>query len=259
MTPAEQIKQVGLRAGARVVGIASAAAFRETVPEGYRPEDILPGAMSVVVAGGDGPTAGAWRCPDHRVMEITGYDLRENIAVHVMCDHIERELGHYAIQAPSLSVHGHQPPMSMMHAAELAGLGTRSLAAHIRPESLELIRRDLAPPEAPDENIKGVDLLIVGPGIRLHLGLPGQLFGLGDVEVRSLRFGRPMFAHGVSREEEVDPPSAESESNRQAGLPFSVPGPLGQPDLLRLVDLDDVRILNDDLNVTGAHAAYRLH
>jgi epoxyqueuosine reductase QueG len=64
-------------------------------------------------------------------MEITGYDLRENVAVHVMCDYIERELGHYAIQAPSLSVHGHEPPMSMMHAAELAGLGSRSLAAHI--------------------------------------------------------------------------------------------------------------------------------
>ena len=59
-------------------------------------------------------------------MEITGYDLRENVAVHAMCDYIERELGYYAIQAPSLPVHGHEPPMSMMHAAELAGLGSRS-------------------------------------------------------------------------------------------------------------------------------------
>jgi epoxyqueuosine reductase QueG len=48
-----------------------------------------------------------------------------------MCDHIEQALGHDAIQAPSLPVHGHEPPMSMMLAAELAGLGTRSLAAHI--------------------------------------------------------------------------------------------------------------------------------
>lgn len=125
------LKAIGLRAGARVVGIAAAEAFREKVPEGYRPEDILPGARSVVVAGGDGPTAGAWRSPDHRVMEITGYDLRENVAIHAMCDHIESQLGHYAIQAPSLPMHGHEPPMSMMHAAELAGLGSRSLAAHI--------------------------------------------------------------------------------------------------------------------------------
>jgi epoxyqueuosine reductase QueG len=64
-------------------------------------------------------------------MEITGYDLRENVAIHAMCDYIERDLGHYAVQAPSLPVHGHEPPMSMMHAAELAGLGSRSFAAHI--------------------------------------------------------------------------------------------------------------------------------
>src|SRR5437667_68661 len=127
----QAVKRVGLDAGARVVGVAAAEAFRAGVPEGFRPEDILPGARSVVVAGGDGPTAGAWRCPDHRVMEITGYDLRENVAIHAMCDYIERELGYYAVQAPSLPVHGHEPPMSMMHAAELAGLGTRSFAAHI--------------------------------------------------------------------------------------------------------------------------------
>src|SRR5262249_55051568 len=65
----DAVKRVGLTAGARVVGIAAAEAFRASVPEGFRPEDILPGARSVVVAGGDGPTAGAWRCPDHRVME----------------------------------------------------------------------------------------------------------------------------------------------------------------------------------------------
>lgn len=131
MTREETIKGIGLGAGARVVGIATVEAFRAHVPEGYRPEDIMPGARSVVVAGGDGPTAGAWRCPDHRVMEITGYDLRENVAVHAMCDYIEGEVGYHAIQAPALPVHGHEPPMSMMLAAELAGLGTRSLAAHI--------------------------------------------------------------------------------------------------------------------------------
>jgi hypothetical protein len=86
----DSVKAIGLAAGARVVGVAAAEAFRAGVPEGYRPEDILPGARSVVVAGGDGPTAGAWRSPDHRVMEITGYDLRENVAIHAMCDYIER-------------------------------------------------------------------------------------------------------------------------------------------------------------------------
>lgn len=130
-TREDEIKAIGRRAGARVVGIAAASAFDAFVPEGHRPTDMLPGAKTVVVAGGDGPTAGAWRCPDNRVMEITGYDLRENVAVHAMADHIERAWSRYAVQAPSLPVHGHAPPMSMMLAAELAGLGTRSFAAHI--------------------------------------------------------------------------------------------------------------------------------
>ena len=128
---ARRIKEVGLRAGAKVVGIAAADAFNRYVPQGHRPEDFLPGAKSVIVAGGDGPTAGAWHAPDHDVIENIGYDLRENVAVHVMVDLIEHECGYYAIQAPACEVSGHTPPMSMMLAAVLAGLGTRSLAANI--------------------------------------------------------------------------------------------------------------------------------
>ena len=131
LTDTEVIKRVGQKAGAVVVGVAAVEAFNEYVPEGHRPEDILPNAKSVVVAGGLGPTAGAWRSPDHRVMEITGYDFRENVAVHVMCDHIEGKYEYQAIQAPSLPTSGHHPPVSMMLAAVLAGLGTRSLAANI--------------------------------------------------------------------------------------------------------------------------------
>ena len=86
MTETEQIKAAGLKAGALVVGVTAADAFNEYVPQGHRPADILLGAKSVVVAGNAGPTAGAWRAPDHRVMEITGYDFRENVAVHVMAD-----------------------------------------------------------------------------------------------------------------------------------------------------------------------------
>ena len=127
----EVIKGLGLKAGAKVVGIAAASAFNEYVPPGHRPEDFLAGAKSVIVAGDTGPTAGAWRSPDHRLMEITGYDFRENVAVHVMADYIERELGYYAVQGPSLPTTGHTPPMSMMLAAVLSGLGTRSLAANI--------------------------------------------------------------------------------------------------------------------------------
>jgi epoxyqueuosine reductase QueG len=64
-------------------------------------------------------------------MEINGYDFRNDASVHRIADMIERELDHQAIQAPGLPTSGHLPLMSMMLAAVLAGLGTRSLAANI--------------------------------------------------------------------------------------------------------------------------------
>ncbi len=127
----DRIKALGLKAGAKVIGIADVKAFNEYVPSGHRPADILPGARSVVVAGCQGPTAGAWRCENHRVMEITGYDFRENIAVHAISDFITDQLGYQAVQGPAMPTEGHRPPMSMMLAAVLSGLGTRSLAANI--------------------------------------------------------------------------------------------------------------------------------
>jgi epoxyqueuosine reductase QueG len=127
----EQIKQYALGAGADVVGVADPRAWEEHAPEGHRPDDILPGARSVVVVGSRGPTAGAWRSPNHRLMEVNGYDFRNDAAIHRLADVIESEYDHLAIQAPGLPTGGHLPPMSMMLSAVLAGLGTRSLAANI--------------------------------------------------------------------------------------------------------------------------------
>jgi len=127
----EQVKQFALGAGANVVGVADPRAWEEYAPEGHRPNDILSGARSVVVVGSRGPTAGAWRSPNHRLMEVNGYDFRNDAAIHRVADVIESEYGHQAIQAPGLPTGGHLPPMSMMLSAVLAGLGTRSLAANI--------------------------------------------------------------------------------------------------------------------------------
>ena len=127
----EEIRQVGLASGATVVGIAPPSAFNDFVPAGHRPEDFLPGARSVVVAGTTGPSKAAWQSPNRRLMEITGYDFRENVASLVMAEHIEAHHDYMAIQAPSLPTSGHLPPLSMMLAAVLAGLGTRSIAANI--------------------------------------------------------------------------------------------------------------------------------
>lgn len=127
----EQIKQFALGAGASVVGVADPQAWEEHAPPGHRPVDLLPGARSVVVVGSRGPTAGAWRSPNHRLMEVNGYDFRNDAAIHRVADLIESEFDHQAIQAPALPTSGHLPPLSMMLSAVLAGLGTRSLAANI--------------------------------------------------------------------------------------------------------------------------------
>ena len=125
------IKAMAIKAGGDVVGIAPASRWDGFVPEGYRPYDILPNAKSVVVIGVRGPSAGAWRSPSHRIMEVNGYDFANDRAIHMVADHIEQKLGFYALQGPALPTAGYQPKMSMMLAAVLAGCGTRSFAANI--------------------------------------------------------------------------------------------------------------------------------
>ena len=83
------------------------------------------------VEGEVGPTNAAWESPNRRLMEITGYDFRENVASIVIAEHIERTHGYLAMHAPALPTSGQQPPLSMMLSAVLAGLGTRSIAANI--------------------------------------------------------------------------------------------------------------------------------
>ena len=128
---ARKIKDAAINYGADVVGIAPALRWDEYVPEGYRPYDLLPDAKSVIVVGARGPTAGAWRSPNPRLMEVSGLDFANDRAIAALTGFVETETGHLAIQAPGLSVAGHQPPFSYMLAAVLAGLGTRSFAANI--------------------------------------------------------------------------------------------------------------------------------
>lgn len=157
----DRLKEVGLAGGATVVGVADPKAFNEYVPKGHRPEDLMPGVQSVVVAGSLGPTSAAWQSPSRRLMEITGYDFRENVATIVMAQHIEEEHGYRAMQAPTLPTSGQYPPMSMMLAAVLAGLGTRAIAANIilHPEyglmyyAATLTTMPLVPDHEMEENV----------------------------------------------------------------------------------------------------------
>ena len=127
----DEIKAVALKGGAKAVGIADPKAFNEYVPKGHRPEDFMPGVKSVVVMGAQGPSNAAWQSPNRRLMEITGYDFRENVASMIVSEYIESQHGFQAMPGPALPIAGQAPPMSMMLAAVLAGLGTRSIAANI--------------------------------------------------------------------------------------------------------------------------------
>ncbi len=64
MIPETRIKELALREGAGLVGIASVEAINQLAPKGHRPDDVLAGARSVVVIAGRTYLRGAWRSPD---------------------------------------------------------------------------------------------------------------------------------------------------------------------------------------------------
>jgi hypothetical protein len=131
MKPEEEIKDFGLRRGADQVGIASVADINRYAPPGHRPDDILIEAKSVIVFTGHTTPRGAWRSPDYR----THYEnrafprIRGGIAMDT-AKFIETKYGYYSIgQIPPPL--GLNPSLSLKLCAEMAGLGTRSMAAAI--------------------------------------------------------------------------------------------------------------------------------
>ncbi|MBI3092029.1 MAG: hypothetical protein HYY96_15325 [Candidatus Tectomicrobia bacterium] len=128
MTHEEKIKEFGKRAGAHEVGIAAAADFDAYAPEGFRPTDLLPGAKAVVAAAGAPHKAGDWISPNPFTMEATSTADRINGAGRRITSFIEEEFGYYALYVPPGPRSGHTPFLSLQLCAELAGLGTRSIA-----------------------------------------------------------------------------------------------------------------------------------
>ena len=86
------VKQKALTFGADVVGIAPVERWDKYVPEGYRPYDFLPDAKSVVVVGARGPTAGAWKSPNPRLMEVLGLDFANDRAIAALTTWVEDDL-----------------------------------------------------------------------------------------------------------------------------------------------------------------------
>jgi len=100
-------------------------------PEGHRPTDILPGARSVVVLGGRPPLRGAWRSHNPRVIGLLeGTTGMQGLSVR-MAAFIEVKHGFDSVLIPPGYSSGHIPLVSTKLLAEMAGLGTRSMAGAI--------------------------------------------------------------------------------------------------------------------------------
>jgi hypothetical protein len=125
------VKTLALKAGATVVGVADAAAFDAHAPAGHRPADLLPGARTVVVVGGAQPRAGDWMAASPWLLSTMGTTERIQGVGRRVAQAIESDLGYYALFVPPGTASGDAPFLSLMLAAELAGLGSRSLAGPV--------------------------------------------------------------------------------------------------------------------------------
>jgi hypothetical protein len=130
--PEEGIKAEALRVGAVAAGIASVDDVNRYAPEGHRPSDLLKGARSVVVVAGGQPSAGAWRSGRARAQASVGYNRSfASSTAQKIAQFIEGRYGYCAMQCPSSLVAGHYPYASLKLMAEMAGLGTRSMAGGV--------------------------------------------------------------------------------------------------------------------------------
>jgi len=125
------LKSVALKSGATVCGVAAASAFDVHAPEKHRPGDLLPGARSVVVVGGAQPREGDWAATSPWVMQSMGTTERIQSVGRRLAQYIESELGYYALYVPPGTASGDTPFLSFMLAAQLAGLGSKSLAGPV--------------------------------------------------------------------------------------------------------------------------------
>jgi epoxyqueuosine reductase QueG len=127
------IKQKALEFGADAVGIASVKRYHEYAPKGYRPDDLLKNAASVVTLGKRRYTTGQWLAstldPIYRARSAMG---GRDAAGYSIAKLIEQTYGHPALFiGPAMFDCGLVPVMSLKLSAELSGLGSRSMAGAI--------------------------------------------------------------------------------------------------------------------------------
>jgi epoxyqueuosine reductase QueG len=120
----EAVKELGLNAGASVVGIAASNAFG-LAPQGFKPSDKLEGCLSVVVLGTPFPQEALLKASIYTEIRNAALKKMDSIAKEV-AKQITRK-GYKATAVGGVGgkyvngkLYGH---ISLKHAAELAGLG----------------------------------------------------------------------------------------------------------------------------------------
>ena len=120
------IKRYGMDAGATVVGIAASKDFTQA-PEGFRPNDVMDGCLSVIVLGASFPPEALSMAPPEYTGFRNAFLTKMTDIAKVVAKRITKESG-YKTKAISASggktldgkLYGH---ISLKHAAELAGIG----------------------------------------------------------------------------------------------------------------------------------------
>ena len=126
----ERVKEYGLSAGASVVGIAASTDFI-SAPDGFKPTDVLPECLSVIVLGGT--------FPPEVLGDIAEYTASRNAMLTAMTDiakHVAKRMKSDGCKTKVISAAGgkwvdidgdgkkeHFGFISLKHAAEIAGLG----------------------------------------------------------------------------------------------------------------------------------------
>ena len=126
----QQVKDFALeKLGVDLIGVAGVERFARA-PDGHRPEQLLPGARSVIVVAGR-TLDSTFLSPNPRVYVLRYSQLRLHYQEvgYEMCRFLE-DRGHWAINFPSTAPQDSGPvgrlvfaDFSHRHAAELAGLG----------------------------------------------------------------------------------------------------------------------------------------
>lgn len=125
----KKVKDLARKLGADKVGIAPMERFAGA-PKGHHPEDLLPGAKSVIVTA-TRMLDSSFVTPNPRVYVLRYWQLRGRLQDmgYDLCRFLE-DSGHYAINFPSTAPQDCGPETKLLfadfsyrHAAQLAGLG----------------------------------------------------------------------------------------------------------------------------------------